>query len=121
MDTHAAVQQQHHHHHHQHQHHHQHHQQQQHNHQSQPEESTPCSSRSSTPPKRLRLACDSCHSAKIRCSGGQPCKKCQNSYVPPAYTINYMRNSTEAENKMTKTKKNKRWRTVVGGHMKDVF
>ncbi|KFA46872.1 hypothetical protein S40293_11549 [Stachybotrys chartarum IBT 40293] len=59
-------------------------------HQHSPQPSSAASTPAPTPstitsgsqqPKRLRLACDSCHGAKIRCSGGQPCKKCHNSYM----------------------------------------
>ena len=31
------------------------------------------------PPRRIRTACNSCHQAKIRCSGGTPCLGCQTS------------------------------------------
>ncbi|PYH44055.1 Zn(II)2Cys6 transcription factor domain-containing protein [Aspergillus saccharolyticus JOP 1030-1] len=29
-----------------------------------------------TSPRRVRLACDSCHNMKMKCSGGQPCLTC---------------------------------------------
>ena len=34
-------------------------------------------------PRNLRSACDACHHAKVRCSGGgSPCKKCEREFVP---------------------------------------
>ncbi|POR33735.1 Thiamine repressible regulatory protein thi1 [Tolypocladium paradoxum] len=43
----------------------------------------------SSPPKpsgRLRAACDSCHQAKIRCSGGSPCMTCEASQFRCTYS-----------------------------------
>lgn len=40
------------------------------------------SSRPDDGPRKLRSACDACHSAKIRCSGGGvPCTRCEREYV----------------------------------------
>ncbi|KAL6691426.1 hypothetical protein J3F84DRAFT_162452 [Trichoderma pleuroticola] len=36
--------------------------------------------------RRLRSACDVCHASKVRCTGGQPCKKCCNSNLPCTYS-----------------------------------
>ncbi|QYS95198.1 Zn(2)-C6 fungal-type domain-containing protein [Trichoderma simmonsii] len=36
--------------------------------------------------RRLRSACDVCHASKVRCSGGQPCKKCCNSNLSCTYS-----------------------------------
>ncbi|KAL7941875.1 hypothetical protein V8C42DRAFT_333958, partial [Trichoderma barbatum] len=36
--------------------------------------------------RRLRSACDLCHASKVRCTGGQPCKKCCNSNLPCTYS-----------------------------------
>ncbi|KAI9372307.1 hypothetical protein BJX61DRAFT_542857 [Aspergillus egyptiacus] len=33
--------------------------------------------------RKLRIACDACHNAKTRCSGGEPCEKCDRGCVPP--------------------------------------
>jgi Fungal Zn(2)-Cys(6) binuclear cluster domain len=33
--------------------------------------------------KKLRLACDSCHGSKVRCSGGEPCVRCRDRLVFP--------------------------------------
>ncbi|TGO76186.1 hypothetical protein BELL_0169g00060 [Botrytis elliptica] len=37
--------------------------------------------------KRYRAACDRCHSAKIRCSGGNPCIKCQKDSVSCRFSV----------------------------------
>lgn len=37
--------------------------------------------------RRLRSACDICHQAKTRCSGGTPCTGCQNSGYKCVYSI----------------------------------
>ncbi|KAL7933871.1 hypothetical protein V8C35DRAFT_302636 [Trichoderma chlorosporum] len=36
--------------------------------------------------RRLRSACDLCHASKIRCTGGQPCKRCCNSNLSCTYS-----------------------------------
>ncbi|KAL7915495.1 hypothetical protein GGI35DRAFT_436984 [Trichoderma velutinum] len=36
--------------------------------------------------RRLRSACDVCHASKVRCTGGQPCKKCCNSNLQCTYS-----------------------------------
>ncbi|EED16355.1 C6 finger domain protein GliZ-like, putative [Talaromyces stipitatus ATCC 10500] len=43
--------------------------------------------KSSLQPRKLRLACDTCHQAKTRCSGGMPCTTCQNSRYECVYSI----------------------------------
>lgn len=35
------------------------------------------SQRMVAPKKKLRSACDNCHQGKVKCSGGNPCEKCQ--------------------------------------------
>jgi hypothetical protein len=39
------------------------------------------------PAKRLRSACDSCHHAKMRCSGGVPCAGCSASKQQCCYSV----------------------------------
>jgi hypothetical protein len=39
------------------------------------------------PAKRLRSACDSCHRAKMRCSGGVPCASCSDSKQQCRYSV----------------------------------
>ncbi|KAK1767545.1 Zn(2)-Cys(6) zinc finger domain protein [Phialemonium atrogriseum] len=36
--------------------------------------------------KRLRLACDSCHGSKVRCSGGDPCARCRDGNLECQYS-----------------------------------
>ncbi|KAJ5612322.1 hypothetical protein N7510_005516 [Penicillium lagena] len=36
---------------------------------------------------RMRSACNACHFAKLRCSGGSPCANCQISSQPCAYSL----------------------------------
>lgn len=43
--------------------------------------------KSSLQARKLRLACNSCHQAKTRCSGGMPCTTCQNSRYECIYSI----------------------------------
>lgn len=43
--------------------------------------------KSSLQARKLRLACDTCHQAKTRCSGGMPCTTCQNSRYECVYSI----------------------------------
>ena len=37
--------------------------------------------------KKLRSACDSCHQTKVRCSGGQPCEKCEKIGFDCVYSV----------------------------------
>ncbi|QGA13931.1 hypothetical protein EYB26_001583 [Talaromyces marneffei] len=37
--------------------------------------------------KKLRSACDRCHSAKVRCSGKSPCERCQKDNLPCRYSF----------------------------------
>lgn len=37
--------------------------------------------------RRLRSACDVCHQAKTRCSGGEPCTACRNSGYDCVYSV----------------------------------
>lgn len=52
-----------------------------------PRPAIPAESQSSSPPKRLRSACDSCHRAKVRCSGGKPCTGCADSKHQCCYSV----------------------------------
>jgi hypothetical protein len=36
---------------------------------------------------RLRAACDSCHQLKVRCPGGMPCKRCEESCLNCSYSV----------------------------------
>ncbi|KUI71286.1 Thiamine repressible genes regulatory protein thi5 [Cytospora mali] len=40
--------------------------------------------------QRLRLACDPCHRAKVRCSGGNPCQRCHDMSNPSECNYSYM-------------------------------
>ena len=37
--------------------------------------------------KKLRTACDVCHQAKMKCSGGQPCAGCRDSRYACSYSV----------------------------------
>ena len=39
------------------------------------------------PPKKLRTACDVCHQAKMKCSGGTPCAGCRDSGYECRYSV----------------------------------
>ena len=39
------------------------------------------------PTKKLRTACDVCHQAKMKCSGGTPCAGCRDSGYPCCYSV----------------------------------
>ena len=39
------------------------------------------------PPKKLRTACDICHHAKMKCSGGTPCAGCRDSGNECGYSV----------------------------------
>jgi hypothetical protein len=54
---------------------------------SSPRPTTQTESQSYAPLKRLRSACDSCHHAKTRCSGGVPCKRCADSKQQCCYSV----------------------------------
>jgi hypothetical protein len=41
----------------------------------------------SSPPKRLRSACDACHASKMRCFGGSPCVGCQGSGIDCLFSV----------------------------------
>ena len=38
-------------------------------------------------PKKLRTACDVCHQAKMKCSGGRPCGGCRDSGYDCSYSV----------------------------------
>lgn len=38
-------------------------------------------------PKKLRTACDVCHQAKMKCSGGRPCDGCRDSGYDCSYSV----------------------------------
>lgn len=42
---------------------------------------------STTPSKKLRRACDFCHQTKVRCSGENPCKTCENLDMECVYSV----------------------------------
>jgi hypothetical protein len=41
----------------------------------------------SSPPKKLRSACDACHASKMRCFGGSPCVGCQGSGIECVFSV----------------------------------
>ncbi|KAF3405240.1 C6 finger domain transcription factor gliZ [Talaromyces pinophilus] len=71
--------------------------------------------KSSLQARKLRLACDTCHQAKTRCSGGMPCTTCQNSRYECVYSISNQLGRPKG------TTKNRRENSVLTNNGREAF
>lgn len=71
--------------------------------------------KSSLQARKLRLACDTCHQAKTRCSGGMPCTTCQNSRYECVYSISNQLGRPKG------TTKNRRENSVHASNGREAF
>ncbi|KAL9125522.1 MAG: hypothetical protein Q9217_005279 [Psora testacea] len=75
----------------------------------------------STKPKKLRTACDVCHQAKMKCSGGRPCDGCRDSGYDCSYSVsNRIGRPKGTKNKRTLERLNRQNADHDAGHSPNI-